>query len=396
MGFIVNYNDIVGHPTKIFSPDPESMAQSVENRTEIELIYHIQIELFNTGFSNLSDEETKEKFEYLKRNQKSVASFSIKINRKNLLNELLENEEREVIAEKILAYVLKGKLDAQKKGDQGVPQSYTNVPCFDINFSNLILVEKAAEEGRLFEEENLDGGEGGDSTEKPAGDDKVETGVEGVEAGDGAQNEQKQGENETEAAQETAEEGENQNEAQDGAETENTGQNTEDALNNNKEDTGPQSTENSLTNNKKPKQPSPTKRNKEERLLITTQLITKHFSKLKKYFGISDDIQKLGQLTNQSMQPLDYLFPEIQKADEDILNPDRTVLDKSTKISKQHNVKFISVDKNNPKFSEFVPKSELLSVWMKEQLEKYIPIYMTSNGWSMLYKRKIDGRSYQT
>ena len=140
MGFIVNYADISKRPTKIPSPDPDSshatLAQATSN-LDVELVYHIQVDMTNTGQGYISQDDLKEKFSLLAQKERSIASFTLKVNRKNLTNEIRSNEQRELIAEKIKAYILKGKHEI-KSVDKST-HSYTNIPCFDIHFENLFI-----------------------------------------------------------------------------------------------------------------------------------------------------------------------------------------------------------------------------------------------------------------
>lgn len=314
MGFIVNYSDIVGIPSKIFSPDPESIQNG--NSEQIELIYYIQIDLYNTGYIYLAEEKIKKKMENLKKKGRSLASFCIKINRKNLLNELLLNEEREVIAEKIIAHIIKGKNEVLKIPKE--EQSITNIPCFDINFKNILLTEQELEneqkKGDFFKEEIKENNED---------DDK-----ENNDFIDLDEDEIKEKEPEIEI-EET-----NFNES------------------------------------------SPIKHKarsleiieNEKNLAVNADAIREKFPQIKEYFGVCERIKKMEKLNNQSMQPLDFLFPEIEKTEEEIIQASKTVLDKSKNQDKRHNVKLINFEENEPKFSVMHPGSDILSEWLKEKV----------------------------
>ena len=135
MGFIISYADVCQRPIKVSSPDPESNSKTLSlarDSTEIELLYHVYIELSDTGYGYTTSNKQSQKFKLLRDNDRPIASFAIKINRKTLTNEINTNQQRELIAEKIKAYILKGSHDIKE-----VPvlqRSYTNISCFDINF----------------------------------------------------------------------------------------------------------------------------------------------------------------------------------------------------------------------------------------------------------------------
>jgi hypothetical protein len=74
----------------------------------------------------------------------------VKVNRKNLTNEIRTNEQRELIAEKINAYILKGCFEIKDADPKTL--SYTNIPCFDINFKNLYINELDFEKNGFVEE----------------------------------------------------------------------------------------------------------------------------------------------------------------------------------------------------------------------------------------------------
>ena len=65
MGFIVSYDDVVNRPTKIPSPDPDSNKNTLSKATnnhDVELVYHVQVDVNNTGQGYISKDQTKEKF----------------------------------------------------------------------------------------------------------------------------------------------------------------------------------------------------------------------------------------------------------------------------------------------------------------------------------------------
>lgn len=302
MGFIVNYKDIVGIPSKIFSPDPESM--NSEDSNQIELIYYIQIDLYNTGFIYLADENVKNKLKILRKKGRPLASFCIKINRKNLLNELLLNEEREVIAEKILGNIIKGKELVQDIPEQ--EQSFTNVPCFDINFKNILLTEQ--EEKEKAEEKKFSF-EVKEELEIKEEDDKEEE----------------------------------------------------------EEDVKEDLDESSPIKNKVR---SLEILENEKQLSVNAEIIRNNFPIIREYFGVSEKITHIENLNNQSMQPLDSLFPEIEKTEEEIIKSSKTVLDKSENQNNRHNVKLINFDEDDEKFGKLLPKSDFITEWVKEKVKK--------------------------
>lgn len=355
MGFIVNYRDVVGSPTKIFSPDPESFA--VIDDSEVELIYHIQIDLMNTGYYPLAHAGVKEKYEFMKNENRAIGSFSLKVNRKNLLNELLDNDEREIVAEKIIAYVLKGKEDVKKFAE--AEQSYTNVPCFDINFKNILLSEKQMS-GEDIEEEDQTEENKEEMSEKTVemkeNEDTTENATESVETDENKESNPEEDDGETAEEEEKIEDKETESPEMEEPEK------NEDQPNDIKE-------EDTNEKNKEDQTKVDKKKNQKPDFYIDAKLIEQSFETIKTYFGIREEIKLLKQLNNQSMQPLDVLFPELRKTEEEMMFADKTVLEKSNKVSKKHNVKVIYYDKSDPSLSEKHPKSEILSVWLREQVE---------------------------
>lgn len=305
MGFIVNYSDIVGIPSKIFSPDPESIKSG--NSDQIELIYYIQIDVFHTGYIYLADENVKNKLEILKKKGRSLASFCIKVNRKNLLNELLMNEEREVIAEKILANIIKGKTEVKKIPEK--EQSITNIPCFDINFKNILLTEQELEEEANPKEDKQ-------SEEKEFFKEEIKEKIQSLEEIE---------------------------------------ENTPNLM----DESSPM----------KNRMRSLEIIENEKRLSINVEAIKEKFHIIKQYFGVSEKIKDVEHLNNQSMQPLDFLFPEIEKTEDEILKANKTVLDKSENQDKRHHVKLISYDPSDPDLQVFHSGSDLLTQWLKKKVK---------------------------
>lgn len=309
MGFIISFDDIVGIPTKIFSPDPESIKTG--DSSQIELVYYIQIDLYNTGFVYLAGGEQKARIENMRERGRTLASFCIKINRKNLLNELLMNEEREVIAEKILANIVKGKsITAGLKKEE---QSFTNVPCFDINFKNILINEKELEEGIEINDEPED----------------IQEGEEEAQGGE----EEKQEEEIEENNQEKEDPMSESSPIKGGSRVANVGAEA-----------------------------------KADDIEINAKVITKNFKTIMSYFGAHDKINSVDKLNNQSMQPLDFLFPEIEKTEEQIIQANKTVLDKSESRDVTHNVKLLSFNPEDPKTLEMHPGSDFVTEWLKTKV----------------------------
>lgn len=87
----------------------------------------------------ISKKQEQGKFNLLKLRKRPLATFTLKINRKNLTNQILSNEQRDVLAEKIRAYIMRGVYEVEKVPES--QRSYTNLPCFDINFKNIFQNE---------------------------------------------------------------------------------------------------------------------------------------------------------------------------------------------------------------------------------------------------------------
>ena len=130
MGFILGYGEILKTPLVISQPDP--LIEKEDQDDEEPLLYHIKIHLAHTGSYYVSDSDVKKTIDENRKNDTNIAFIGIKINRTTLLNERLENAEKEAIANKIVAMLIEGRDKALKMPVE--KRSNTNIPCFDINF----------------------------------------------------------------------------------------------------------------------------------------------------------------------------------------------------------------------------------------------------------------------
>lgn len=153
MGFIIGYAEMMGEPQIVTSIDPK---QTPDDEGDSQpLVYHIQIEFAHTGFYDLASEKVKGRLEKFKEDKKPIASIGLKINRTNLLNEVLLNDEKRGIAEKLVSFLKEGRKNALEM--ESKDRSATKLPCFDINFRNIldikqdVLVSSQTVETRLKE-----------------------------------------------------------------------------------------------------------------------------------------------------------------------------------------------------------------------------------------------------
>lgn len=133
MGFIVNYNDIATYPealvTKIRSQETQELdSQFCQN-------VYIKIDVCNTGYGHITqDEDVKKIYEEHKEKECPIASFAIKINNRTLIGDPVTNGKKAEIAKKIQSLILKGS----KQARQNKNFSFSNLPCFDIHFHNIL------------------------------------------------------------------------------------------------------------------------------------------------------------------------------------------------------------------------------------------------------------------
>lgn len=112
--------------------------QSQDN-SEIDLAFcqnvYLRVDVCNTGFSQITkDDSVKKIYEAHRQLCCSVASFAIKINNRTLIGDLVSNQKKSEIAMKIKSLIIKGYEKAKNNKDS----SFSNLPCFDIHFHNII------------------------------------------------------------------------------------------------------------------------------------------------------------------------------------------------------------------------------------------------------------------
>lgn len=234
MGFSLSFTDVVGEPQILKTVDMESSQLDGNGENSEANLYHIKINVSNTGYSYYcaKDEDLGPKYQSISEDSLSIASFSLKVSRTNLLNQVLPDSLRLSKAERIVKEIVDGRTHSKEA-------SLTNLPCFDINFETIFKV---------------------------LGLDSEPTGT----------------------------------------------------------------------------------------------LITENFGRIKKFFGLRDEVSSIEMLTNQSMHPLHMLFQDIE-ANEELLDPEEnTVLDKTERISNKHNVNFFEI-KELPEYSVLYQESRVLS-----------------------------------
>ena len=150
MGFILGYGEILKTPVVIKQPDP--LLEKEDDDDEEPLLYHIKIHLAHTGSYYVVDNEVKKIIDESREKDENIAYIGIKINRTTLLNERMENVEKEAIANKIVAMLIEGREKALKMPIE--KRSRTNIPCFDINFP-IVLPGHETITGEIIED-NLD------------------------------------------------------------------------------------------------------------------------------------------------------------------------------------------------------------------------------------------------
>ena len=139
---------------------------------------------------------------------------------------------------------------------------------------------------------------------------------------------------------------------------------------------------------------------------ISRSFVDKNLNVLRHYFGLGDYYKSISQMHNQSMIPLDQLFPELHDETESRIDLEiakygemKTVLDKSLELNQRHNVKVIILDKNGfdkQNLEKMEEGSKIMSLCLKKHLSSSIPGYISAVGWTLLYQKSTHGTSFNT
>lgn len=134
---------------------------------------------------------------------------------------------------------------------------------------------------------------------------------------------------------------------------------------------------------------------------LTLSLVNNNFELIEAYFGFRVPDRTIEELNNQSMVPLEYIFADFVKAKDQIdvdgeKNHIQTVLDKQKQPEITHMVHYLQRNIENKENPKLMPGSDFFLKSDADNIDKYIPGYITAPGWKLVYSRRQHGTSYKT
>lgn len=132
-------------------------------------------------------------------------------------------------------------------------------------------------------------------------------------------------------------------------------------------------------------------------LMNNLEEFNQHITLLKSIYGLHGVQESALAIKNQCLSKLGHFFVLDQdvsdklKADkgkkmDDLNHPDSLAMKKTATLS--------YFDGHSPEGSKLFPESNLVTIEMLSQLEKFIPRYICDSGWELLHSRIRDGSSY--
>lgn len=133
MGFVVGFRDIVTAPEALVTRSKTSLA-GIDVAKMTNENYYLRIDICDTGYRCFAkDEIAIQEYEKFSKFMRPLASFAIKINNKSLVGEVLLNGKKHERVMRLRDLLMQGW---NKKNDENL--SFTNVPCFDLHFYNIL------------------------------------------------------------------------------------------------------------------------------------------------------------------------------------------------------------------------------------------------------------------
>ena len=135
---------------------------------------------------------------------------------------------------------------------------------------------------------------------------------------------------------------------------------------------------------------------------LNSDIVNQNFEIIEGFFGFVTPERRIEQLNNQSMIPLEFIFSDFVKVDDQIDYTDgqkkvMTVLDKRGKeVDRAHMVHFVDRNFDDPEDKELMPGSDFMLLGDSKKIQKFIPGYISSAGIKLIYNRHRHGRSYKT
>lgn len=134
LGLSINYRDLLPQIDIVRIPDREFQ----EEKTSLN--YYVELQVFNTGHSLLTDEYARAQIESLREQGLPLARLYLKINNTNLLNVRIPDEAKSKQADKIVATLLEKRAKFIERDVKAQQLSLTKIPFFDIDFKSVLRI----------------------------------------------------------------------------------------------------------------------------------------------------------------------------------------------------------------------------------------------------------------
>lgn len=345
MGFIINFKDVVMKPEILIT---KRSSQGLESDDQT---FYLRIDLCHTGQKYMVKDPTiSSLYQKFENYMCPMASIALKINNKSLVGDLIHNDKRKERITKLQELITKGFINTVRD-----EQSFTNVPCFDLHFFNII---KGPFQNTLLEKEVIDKeSEEIDEGEKDYSETQLDT------------------------------------TPTDGEITENLSKDIDEP-----------------TIQKLPPFMNMEETQEEVPIMsedyvspikdIVARDLHDNFNLIAKLFGLKSSVKSILELQNQSLSNLVRDFPELQELDHVEIIENLDIMQKTQSIdNKRANSKYFEYTRqkdSSGNFKDFVEKSDILDIHLQKKLELEIASYYIGGGWTQLYSTYNDGRSYNT